>query len=75
MNHPQQPGQVRVQVQPPAHRVALAVKPPVPCGSGTEGRCCGAAQAISAAVLGFLGFWGPWRKLSHTGSSVGASSV
>lgn len=38
------------------------------------GRCCGAAQAVSATVLGFLGFCGPWRKLSHTGSSVAALS-
>lgn len=85
-NHPQQPGQVGVQLQPPAHRAISAVKPrehvePVGhCCSlwewpGTEGRCCGAAQAVPAPALGFWGFWGPWRKLSHIGSSAGASSV
>lgn len=42
---------------------------------GTDGRCGGTAQAVSAALLGFLGFCEPWRKLSHTGSSAGAWSV
>lgn len=84
MNHVQQPGQGRVQVQSPAHRATWAVKLwehveplgdlPVSCGNG-QALMEGAVVLLRPFQQLSWAFWASVSLGENSGSSAGAWSV